>query len=77
MGADAMGGWIGMLAFLGLAALNIAMLWHGRERLLRALGGAPRARAMPRSLPPGESNVIAFPAAAVRRPGAPRVRLAA
>jgi hypothetical protein len=69
---------VGPLAFLAILALNSLLLRRHGSALVSALFGTAAPMPAAQGTPPGESNVVALrPAAAVRRPARPALRLAA
>lgn len=69
---------VGPLAFLLVLALNAVLLRRHAGALADALVGRGHAPQAIEGRPPGEGNVVVLrPAAAVRRPARPALRLAA
>lgn len=71
-------GFLGLLGFLGVLAVNLNLLWRHAPRLAEALGFAEERGQVVFLIPDGEPNVVALrPRPAVRATNVAPVRLAA
>lgn len=71
-------GFLGLLGFLGVLAINVNLVWRHAPRLAEVLGFAEERGQIVHVIPEGEPNVVALrPRPALRPANIAPVRLAA